>query len=210
MKAKFLSRELSARRVFKNIFIILICLVGLLVTLLAGSYVKYNWYYPRLSVRILQTLNEKTQTIDEQLEIVNKAISLDHYNLEARFLIAKKLTEKKEYNDAARAWAYLGKHHTGRIGNMSFADQGMCHLFDNQHAKAISCLQEAIRRRPEYVSARVFLAATYADLDFQSRVEEELLLLANLDPNWQLPFETCPEWSEERKAVIEMLQPYLE
>jgi len=210
MKGRFLSREFSACRVIKSFAVAGICLAGLVLALYAGSYIKHAWYDPWRSAQILQTLNEKTQTIDEQLRILNQAVVLDYHNVDARYWFARKLTEKKEYNHAAGHWAYVGKWHVGGIRDLAFADQGMCLLFSNQQAKAIICLQEAIRRRPEHVTSRVFLAAAYADLGLARRVEEELVMLANLKPNWQLPFETCPEWSVERKAAIKKLKPYLD
>lgn len=91
----------------------------------------------------------------------------------------------------------------------AFADQGMCLLFSHQQTEAIIYLEETIRRCPEHVSARGFLAAAYADLGLHDRVREELVKLANLKPGWRQQFDACPEWPEEHKACLAKLEPYL-
>jgi tetratricopeptide (TPR) repeat protein len=209
MKARFLSREFAVRRVFTGLLVAGACLVGFVAFALVGRYIERTWYGPWRSARILQGLNVQTHTLEEQLEIICQAMARDHRNPDARFWFAWKLTAMKKYDDAAAAWAYVEKWDTGRRRDTSLCDRGMCLLFARQPAKAIVYLEETIRRCPDHVSARGFLAAAYADLGLPYRVEEELVKLANLKPCWQQQFETCPEWPEEHQAALVKLQPYL-
>jgi hypothetical protein len=211
MRASFMSRELSARRVCKGLIAVGLCVVGLVVAAVVVGYVGRTWYYPWRSTQVLKGLNEQTQSLDEQLQIINKARVLDFHNFDARFWFAMKLVQKKEYRRAADAWADVRKHSACPRGilNTAFADQGVCLLFANRPAEAIVYLEETIRRRPDHVTARGFLAAAYAELGLSQRVEEELVKLANLKPGWQEQFEACPEYSEEHKAALAKLEPYL-
>jgi tetratricopeptide (TPR) repeat protein len=193
----------------KGLLVICVCFAGLIVVGIIGHYIDRTWYGPRRSAQILEGVNEKTQTLDEQLQIIRRALARNHDNRDARFWFAWKLTAMKRYNEAAAAWIDSVKRDTGLRGDTSFCDRGMCLLFAHRQAEAIIPLEETIRRRPEHVSARGFLAAAYADLGLTDRVEEELVKLANLKPQWQQQFETCTEWPEEHKAALVKLEPYL-
>ncbi len=231
MKARFLSRR-AARRVVEALVAVGICLVGLVaalaagvqithpvavgaclvglvVVLAAGVHITHHWHYSWRSTQVLCGLNERTQTLDEQLQITEKALSLNPRNWDAWLLRAHKLTEQKRYREAAGHWAQVRNRGPGGITDTSFADQGMCLLFAHQQAEAIVYLEETIRRLPGHVTARGFLAATYADLGLHDRVREELVKLANLKPSWQQQFEACSEYPEEHKAALMRLEPYL-
>ncbi len=108
----------------------------------------HPWYYSWRSTRVLRGLNERAQTLDEQLQIISKALSLDPRNFNARFWFARKLVEKKKYREAAEAWAQVRQRSQYRgITDTSFADQGMGLLFAHRQAEAIPYLEETIRRR---------------------------------------------------------------
>jgi tetratricopeptide (TPR) repeat protein len=210
MKARFLSREFAARRVVKALLAMGICLVGLVAVLAAAVRITHPWYCSWRSTQVLRGLNERTQSLDEQLQIINKALGLNPRNFDAWFLFAHKLGEQKKYKVAAGHWAQFRRWSPpGHRTDTTFVDQGMCLLFAHQPAEAIPYLEETIRRGPDHVSARGFLATAYADLGLHDRVREELVKLANLKPGWREQFDTCPEWPEEYKACLAKLEPYL-
>ncbi len=211
MKARFPSLEIVPGRVFRGLVAVGLCLAGLVAVLVVGGYVERAWYYPWRSSQVLRRLNVQTQSLDEQLQIINKARGLNPHNFDALFWYARKLVEKKCYGEAVYAWGDVRKHDRCPNGVLetSFADQGMCLLFANRSAEAIVYLQETIRRRPDHITARGFLAAAYVELGLSDRVEEELVKLANLKSGWQQEFEACPEYQEEHEVVLAKLKPYL-
>jgi tetratricopeptide (TPR) repeat protein len=210
MKTRFLSREFAAWRVVKALLAMGVCLLGLVAVLAAGVRVAHPWYCSWRSTQVLCGLNERTQTLDEQLQIAGKALRLNPRNWHARYWYAHKLGEQKKYKVAAENWAQFRRWSPpGGVTDTAFADQGMCLLFAHQPAEAIIYLEETIRRRPDHVSARGFLATAYADLGLHDRVREELVKLANLKPGWRQQFDTCPEWPEEHKACLAKLESYL-
>jgi tetratricopeptide (TPR) repeat protein len=211
MKANLMSREFSAKRVLKGLGAVGICLAGLTAGAVTISYVARAWYDPWRSTRVLQRLNERTQSLDEQLQIINEAMRLDPHSFDARFWYAMKLSQKKDYARAAHAWARVREHPSCPSGilDTAFADQGVCLLFANRPVEAIVYLEETIRCRPDHVTARGFLAAAYADVGLINRECEELMKLTVLKPAWQEEFENCPEYPDEHKAALAKLAPYL-
>jgi hypothetical protein len=105
------------------------CLVGLVVVLAAGVHITHSWHYSWRSTQVLRGLNERTQTLDEQLQITEKALGLNPRNFDAWFWRAHKLTEQKRYSEAAGHWAQVRNRGPGGITDTSFADQGTCLLF---------------------------------------------------------------------------------
>jgi Flp pilus assembly protein TadD len=209
MRGQFLSLQLDARRVTRCLALLGGAVLVGIAGLLAVAWAKHTWYDPWRSMQILQTLNMRTQTPDEQLHIIQQAMGLDVDRLEVRLQHAFCLTRMKAYKEAAVAWAYLDQHGTGPLSTQAIVDQGICHWRANEHAMAVACLQEGIRRFPERVMARVYLAAAYADLGLRDRARDELTMLANLRPTWRESFEATPEYPDEAKAAIEKLRPYL-
>lgn len=212
MKARLLCQAFFASKVFKGLVLVGLYVTGLAAVFMVIGFVKRTWYRPRRSVQVLRRLNEKAQSLDEQIEIILEAMSLDHRNFDARFWYARKLVEKERYSEAVHAWHSVRNHRhcPSGIFDTAFADQGICLLFADRPAEAIVYLEETIRRRPGHVSSRGFLAAAYADLGLSHRVEEELVKLANLKPGWQQQFATCPEYLEEHRIALTKLKPYLE
>jgi len=210
MKTRFLSREFAVRRVIKALLTLGLSLAGLVAVLAAGVRVTHPWYCSWRSTRVLGGLNERTQTLEEQLQIAEKAVELNPRNWHARYWYAHKLGELKKYRVSAGNWAQFRRWSPpGHLTDTTFVDQGMCLLFAHRQTEAIIYLEETIRRCPDHVSARGFLAAAYADLGLPDRVQEELVKLANLKPGWQQQFDTCPEWPEEHKAALAKLEPHL-
>ncbi len=211
MKARLLCQAFFASRVFRGLVLVGLYVTGLAAVFMAIGFVKRTWYRPRRSVQVLRRLNEKAQSLDEQLEIILEAMRLDHRNFDARFWYARKLVEKKRYSEAAYAWQVVRKHRhcSSGMADAAFSDQGICLLFADRPAEAIVYLEETIRRRPGHVTSRGFLATAYADLGLSRRVEEELVKLANVKPAWQQQFATCPEYQEEHGIALTKLKPYL-
>jgi tetratricopeptide (TPR) repeat protein len=201
---------LSGRRVFKVLAWAAAACVALLVLILLWGYADRSWLAPRRSARILDTLNERSQTLDQQLAIIDRALSADPRNGQAWYLRARKLTEQKRYEYAATHWATLD-HWPGLQGKLPGArtDLGMCLLFSGRPVEAISCFQETILRQPDHVSSRVDLAAAYADLGMAQKVRDELIMLDKLQADWRERYLSVPEWPDERKAIIDKLKPYL-
>jgi hypothetical protein len=210
MKRVVLSLKCDIRNVTKCLIILggtfLVGVAGWLIVCWAAN----AWYFPYRAVQLLKTLNAEPQTSNERLHIIEQAMAMDRHNLDVRLQLAFQLTQMKSYEEAARAWAYIGKHWDGHYRDKSAIDQGICHLFAHEYAFAVTYFQRGILSFPEDVNPRVYMAAAYAKLGFPNRVREELVMLSNLDSRWQHKFEGTPEYVDEAKATIEILRPYFE
>jgi tetratricopeptide (TPR) repeat protein len=209
MKQRFFSGQTSGRGVLKAAaWIVGVCAALLLVSF-TWDYTDRTWLAPRWSARIIDTLDERTQTLDQQLSIIDRAITAHPRNDYAWYLRARKLTEQKRYAEAAHLWAGLeGKLPSG-LNELYRADLGMCLLFASRPVEALSCFEQTLHRRPEHVSSRVFMAAAYVKLGLPHRVRDEVKMLDTLRPDWREWFLGVPEWPDERKAAVQAIAPYL-
>jgi tetratricopeptide (TPR) repeat protein len=210
MLRRFLSRRASVRGILGAAGLVLGPCVALLLIGFTWNYVDQRYFAPRRSAHVLETLNEQKQTLDQQMGIIQRAITADPKNDYAWYLRARKLTEQKRYVDAAHGWAQLEGKLTGALNNLYRSDLGMCLLFADRPVESLSCFQESLHRQPEHMSSRVFMASAYMKIGLTEPAREQLKMLDSLDPQWRRKFLSIPEWPDERRSAIESLETLLE
>jgi tetratricopeptide (TPR) repeat protein len=206
---RFLSRGLSGRGVARAAAWLVGAVGAVLLVGFAWNYADVRWLAPRRSDRILQTLDEGSQSLDQQLAVIDRAISENPRNDYAWYMRARKLTEQKRYADAAPLWARLEGKLPGGLSDLYRADLGVCLLYSGHPVESLSCFQEALHRRPDHVSSRVFMAAAYVELGMPDRARDEIRLLDRLRPDWRKWFAGVPEWPDARKSALRSIAPYL-